>query len=84
MNDLRERVAAHLCTAVTDDGMTCPQCGGDYGPTMSLDDLATFEDGYLPPAPLLAGVCLDCGYIYEPPGQPDELGDTPRSERNPT
>lgn len=60
-------VARHFGAALTDEGMACPQCAGDFGPTMPLCDLATFEDGYLPPAPLLAGVCLDCGHIYEPP-----------------
>lgn len=67
MTALLERVARHLGAPIADGRMVCPQCRGDYGPTMPLSDLDTFEDGYLPPAPLLAGVCLDCGHIDEPP-----------------
>lgn len=73
---LEARVAAHLGATLLDDGggMQCPRCGGDYGPTMSLEDLATYEDGYLPAAPLLVGVCLDCRHIHEPaePYRPHE------------
>lgn len=66
-NDLRERVAEYLEAKLgPDERMPCPACGGDYGPTMTLSDLSTFEDGYLPPAPLLVGVCLDCGHVVEP------------------
>lgn len=65
---LEARVATHLNTTQQPDGSTpCPQCGGDYGPTMALEDLATYEDRYLPAAPLLCGVCLDCDYTYSPP-----------------
>lgn len=61
------RIAKHIGATLTDDDeMACPECGGDFGPTMTREDLATFEPGCLPGAPLLAGVCLDCGHITEP------------------
>jgi len=69
LDTLRVAVAAHIGAAeVLPNGlMRCPNCGGtDFGPTMSLADLAVYEDGYLPGAPLLAGVCLDCHHITEP------------------
>lgn len=50
--------------------MPCPACGGDYGPTKPLSALTTYQDGYLPGAPLLVGVCLDCGHVTEPAARP--------------
>lgn len=68
---LVERVAHHLGAAVRPDGrMWCPACGGDFGPTVPLSALALYELGYLPAAPLLAGVCLDCGHITNPQPTP--------------
>lgn len=66
--DLVQRVAAHIGAASVDDDerMACPGCGGDYGPTMTIDALSVYELGYLPGTPLLVGVCLDCGHIVEP------------------
>lgn len=68
----REQLAAHVAThigAITDDtgAMTCPKCGGDFGPTMTIESLAVYENGFLPGYPLLMGVCLDCGHHTEPP-----------------
>jgi hypothetical protein len=64
---LAERVAAHIGTHLTGDGrMPCPECGGDYGPNATLADLAVYENGYLPGAPLLVGVCLDCEHMVSP------------------
>lgn len=65
---LTERVAAHIGAAsLTPDGrMTCPECGGDFGPTRPIHALSVYELGYLPGSPLLAGVCLDCGHITDP------------------
>lgn len=64
---LAERVAHHVGAHLGDDGrMRCPVCGGDFGPTIPLGALAAYELGYLPGAPLLAGVCLDCGHVSEP------------------
>lgn len=64
---LAERVAHHLGTTLTNTGvMPCPSCGGDYGPTIPLYVLTRYELGYLPGAPLLAGVCLDCGHVHQP------------------
>lgn len=65
---LAERVAEHIGAAsLKPDGqMTCPRCGGDFGPTRCLEALTVYELGYLPGAPLLAGVCLDCGHVTEP------------------
>lgn len=68
-----ERVARHLGTILTSTGrMPCPACGGDYGPTLALHELETFELGYLPGSPLLAGVCLDCEHIVEPTATPED------------
>lgn len=64
---LAARVASHLATTLTPDGrMCCPACGGDYGPTIPLYCLALYELDYLPGAPLLLGVCLDCPFVHEP------------------
>lgn len=57
--------------------MTCPRCAGDFGPTMAVYELAVFEDGYLPGAPLLRGVCLDCGYASAPAGREPPDDDEP-------
>jgi hypothetical protein len=64
---LAEQVARHLGTTLIDGVMPCPVCGGDYGPTVPLSDLAYYELSYLPGAPLLVGVCLDCSHVHEPP-----------------
>lgn len=66
MKTLLERTAEHIGATLKDGTMCCPECGGDFGPSIPLTDLATYELGYLPGAPLLVGVCLDCGYVVEP------------------
>lgn len=65
---LLHRVARHIGAAEVVAGqMRCPRCAGlDFGPTEPLATLGYYERGYLPGAPLLVGVCLDCGYITEP------------------
>lgn len=64
---LADRVARHLGTTVTHAGtMPCPACGGDYGPTIPLHLLSGYQLGYLPGAPVLVGVCLDCEHIHRP------------------
>lgn len=66
---LAAAVAEHIgASELTPNGlMRCPNCGGtDFGPTMTLGDLSVYVDGYLPGAPLLAGVCLDCHHITNP------------------
>lgn len=68
LNELQARVAAHIGAASVDaEGrMTCPKCGGDFGPNDTWRSLAVYEDGFLPGAPLLVGVCLDCEHTTEP------------------
>lgn len=69
--DLIERVAEHIGAAqVVEDKMKCPECGGDFGPTLSLGNLSYYTDGYLPGAPLLMGVCLDCDHTTKPTATP--------------
>lgn len=68
-SSLLARVSVHIGAAgVTADGhMLCPSCGvADFGPTVPLNTLAVFENGFLPRAPLVAGVCLTCGHVFEP------------------
>lgn len=78
MDDLAVRVARHIGAAGIDEAgrMTCPRCAGDFGPTMALFELAVFEDGYLPGAPLLRGVCFDCEYASTPANRESD-GDEP-------
>jgi hypothetical protein len=60
-------VAVHLGTTLSSTGeMPCPKCEGDFGPTIPLYALGVYQLGYLPGAPLLLGVCLDCDHITEP------------------
>lgn len=66
---LRLRVAAHIgASELLDDGrMRCPACAAlDFGPTASMEALAHYRDGYLPGAPLLAGVCMSCEHTTSP------------------
>lgn len=77
LSDLFARVALHIGAAGVDHDnvMQCPACKRwDFGPTMTLADLAVYADGYLPGAPLLRGVCLDCEHATDPVGQVGPVG----------
>lgn len=66
--DFRDRVARHIGAVIDANAdIRCPNCGGtDFGPDVDLASLAVYEDDFLPGAPLLHGVCLDCGHITAP------------------
>lgn len=80
-DDVRQ-IAAHISAAafrpdpdqefsVSGWKMQCPACGGwDFGATATLREAVLWlHGGYLPPAPLLGGACLECEHATSPPGR---------------
>jgi hypothetical protein len=65
--DLIRRLAAHLRAPLDGETMRCPECGSDaFRASMSLDELQAYDEGYLPGAPFLVGICDDCGHREDP------------------